>query len=58
VLTLNASAIYLAVSASGAAGALTIRTINAHELPLLGAILILVSLGLVVGRPVFTRRHR
>lgn len=45
VLALNASAIYLAVSASGAAGALAIRVIDAHELPLLGAVLILASLG-------------
>lgn len=46
VLALNASAIYLAVSASGAAGALAIRAIDAHELPLFGAVLILASLGL------------
>jgi predicted MFS family arabinose efflux permease len=46
VLALNASAIYLAVSASGAAGALAIRAIDAHELPLLGAVLIFASLGL------------
>ena len=46
VLALNASAIYLAVSASGAAGAVAIRALDAHDLPLLGAVLILVSLGL------------
>jgi predicted MFS family arabinose efflux permease len=46
VLALNASAIYLAVSASAAAGALAIRTIDAHELPLLAAGLILASFGL------------
>ena len=46
VLALNGSAIYLAVSGSGAAGALAIRAIDAHDLPLLGAALILASLGL------------
>lgn len=46
VLALNASAIYLAVSASGAVGALAILAIDGHELPHLGAVLILASLGL------------
>ena len=46
VLALNASAIYLAVSASGAAGALAIQKFDARELPLFGAALILASLGL------------
>jgi MFS transporter, DHA1 family, inner membrane transport protein len=46
VLALNASAIYLAVSASGAAGALAIRAIDAHQVPLLSAVLILAALGL------------
>lgn len=46
VLALNASAIYLAVSASGAAGALAIRTIDAHLMPLVSALLVLISLGL------------
>jgi len=46
VLALNASAIYLAVSASSAAGALAIQVIDPHELPLLGAVLILASVGL------------
>lgn len=45
VLALNASAIYLAVSASGAAGALAIAAMDAHELPLLGAVVILGALG-------------
>lgn len=45
VLALNASAIYLAVSASGAAGALAIAAMDAHELPLLGAAVIFGALG-------------
>ena len=46
VLALNASAIYLSVSASGAAGALVIRALDAHQLPLLGAVFVLAALGL------------
>jgi predicted MFS family arabinose efflux permease len=46
LLSLNGSAIYLGMSAAAAAGALTIRTIDAHQLPLLGSVLILASLGL------------
>jgi MFS transporter, DHA1 family, inner membrane transport protein len=46
LLALNASAIYLAVSVSGAAGALAIRAIDAHRVPLLSAVLILAALGL------------
>jgi predicted MFS family arabinose efflux permease len=45
VLALNASAIYLAVSASGAAGAWAIGFLDAHALPLLGAAAIAGALG-------------
>jgi predicted MFS family arabinose efflux permease len=41
LLGLNASAIYLAVSASGAAGALIMRWLPAHDLPLVSTALVL-----------------
>jgi predicted MFS family arabinose efflux permease len=41
VLALNASAIYLAVSASGAAGAVILMHVDPHRLPLLGSALLL-----------------
>jgi MFS transporter, DHA1 family, inner membrane transport protein len=41
LLGLNASAMYLAVSASGAAGALAIRWLSPHDLPLLSMALVL-----------------
>ena len=40
LLALNASAIYLAIGASGAVGALLLRSVDAHYLPLVGATLI------------------
>jgi predicted MFS family arabinose efflux permease len=40
LLALNASAIYLGIAGSGALGALLLRTIDPHLLPLLGAVLI------------------
>ena len=40
LLALNASAIYLAIGASGAVGALLLRRVDAHYLPLIGATLI------------------
>jgi len=40
LLALNASAIYLAIGASGATGALLLRSLSAHYLPLIGATLI------------------
>jgi len=40
LLALNASAIYLAIGASGAVGALLLPSIDAHYLPLIGAALI------------------
>jgi len=40
LLALNASAIYLAIGASGAVGALLLRSFDAHYLPLIGAALI------------------
>ena len=40
LLALNASAIYLAIGASGAVGALLLRSVDAHYLPLIGATLI------------------
>ena len=44
LLALNASAIYLAISASGAVGALVIRVIDPHELPLVTSVLVIASL--------------
>ena len=46
VLALNASAIYVAVSASGAVGGVAIRAIDAHRMPLVSALLVFASLGL------------
>jgi DHA1 family inner membrane transport protein len=40
LLALNASAIYLAIGASGAVGALLLTSVDAHYLPLIGAALI------------------
>lgn len=40
LIALNASAIYLAVSASSAFGAVLLRWIEPHALPLIGAVLI------------------
>jgi MFS transporter, DHA1 family, inner membrane transport protein len=40
LLALNASVIYLAIGASGAVGALLLRSVDAYDLPLVGAILI------------------
>ena len=40
LLALNASAIYLAIGASGAIGALLLRGVDAHRLPFIGAVLI------------------
>jgi MFS transporter, DHA1 family, inner membrane transport protein len=40
LLALNGSAIYLAIGASGAVGALLLRSVDAHYLPLIGAALI------------------
>jgi len=44
LLALNAAAIYLAVSASGAVGALTMRLLDPHRLPMLSTALILASI--------------
>jgi MFS transporter, DHA1 family, inner membrane transport protein len=44
LLALNASAIYLAISASGAVGALVMRIIDPHELPLMTGVLVIASL--------------
>jgi MFS transporter, DHA1 family, inner membrane transport protein len=44
LLALNASAIYLAISAAGAAGALAIGFIDPHRLPLLTSVLVVASL--------------
>ncbi len=52
LLALNASAIYLAVSASSATGALVLARMDPHRLPLLGAVLILAAL------PVSELAHR
>jgi DHA1 family inner membrane transport protein len=43
LLALNAAAIYLAISASGAAGALIMRGLDPHDLPFLSTALILAS---------------
>jgi predicted MFS family arabinose efflux permease len=43
LLALNASAIYLAIGASGAVGALLLRSVDAHSLPLIGATLIVAG---------------
>ena len=40
LLALNASAIYLAIAASGVVGALLLKSLDAHYLPLIGGILI------------------
>jgi predicted MFS family arabinose efflux permease len=40
LLALNASAIYVAIGASGAVGALLLGRVDAHYLPLIGAVLI------------------
>jgi len=40
LLALNASAIYLAIGASGAVGALLLRSVDSHHLPFIGAVLI------------------
>ena len=47
LLALNASAIYLGIGAAGASGALLLQVMNAHRLPLLGAVLI--GLGAAMG---------
>ena len=44
LLALNASAIYLAISASGAAGAVAMRLVDPHDLPVLSTIPIVGSL--------------
>jgi predicted MFS family arabinose efflux permease len=43
LLALNASAIYLAIGASGAAGALLLNSVDAHYFPLMGAALIVAG---------------
>lgn len=45
LLALNAAAIYLAVSAAGALGALAIHVVDAHLLPAVAAVLVLGALG-------------
>jgi predicted MFS family arabinose efflux permease len=44
LLALNASAIYLAIAAAGAAGALVIGRMDAHDLPFLTSALVVASL--------------
>ena len=43
LLALNASAIYLAIGSSGVVGALLLRSVDAHSLPLIGATLIVAG---------------
>jgi predicted MFS family arabinose efflux permease len=44
LLALNASAIYLAISAAAAVGALVVGVIDPHHLPLVTSVLVIASL--------------